>query len=463
MIAAPDHTATEFTLPTLELRSLARRAIVPMLVGAVLAAFVIIGGNRIGAISSVLHRALGVNAAWTAAGIVFECISVAGYIALLALVAGRATSRVGTRESAEIALAGTAATRLLPTAGAGGAALTVWSLRRSGLSAPRATRTLLAFLVVLYSVFLVAIVLAGTPLAVGLVRSDGPAALSAIPALAAALAIAIALAFALRARSGKAALIGGAVRDAAALLRTRDARLAGAPAYWAFDAAVLWSMLHAFGHAPPVAVVVLAYFVGQVANTLPLPGSVSGGIAGVLIAFGVAAPVALPAVLAYRTIAVWLPVPLAVAALSRLRRTINRWSAEDAPASRPALADDLTGGLVVSQAEEAWVAQAIVAGPLGEADLGDELRRDPGHIAFTDRPGIVERGVVGAQLAHPPGELTERRLVEPGPDLARVPQALAVEVPDKQRAKFDPRSARRRVAADHKLLPVLALELEPVA
>ena len=42
------------------------------------------------------------------------------------------------------------------------------------------------------------------------------------------------------------------------------------PAYWAFDAAVLWAMLHAFGAAPSFAVVVLAYFVGQVGNTLPI-------------------------------------------------------------------------------------------------------------------------------------------------------------------------------------------------
>ena len=44
-------------------------------------------------------------------------------------------------------------------------------------------------------------------------------------------------------------------------------------------------MLHAFGAPPPFAVVVLAYFVGQVGNTIPIPGAVSGGIVGVLVAF----------------------------------------------------------------------------------------------------------------------------------------------------------------------------------
>jgi uncharacterized membrane protein YbhN (UPF0104 family) len=67
-----------------------------------------------------------------------------------------------------------------------------------------------------------------------------------------------------------------------------------------------------------------------VANTLPVPGSVSGGIAGVLIAFGAPAEVALPAVLAYRTIAVWLPTPVAIAAVPGLRSTLARWAREDA-------------------------------------------------------------------------------------------------------------------------------------
>ena len=74
-------------------------------------------------------------------------------------------------------------------------------------------------------------------------------------------------------------LVGAAVRDAIALVRSPDRRLIGAAAYWIFDAAVLWAMLHAFGSPPSLPVVALAYFVGQVANTLPLPGAVSGGIA----------------------------------------------------------------------------------------------------------------------------------------------------------------------------------------
>jgi uncharacterized membrane protein YbhN (UPF0104 family) len=241
---------------------------------------------------------------------------------------------------------------LLPTAGAGGAGLTLWTLRRAGLRPLAAARTLLVFLVVLYAVFLISIVLAGGTLALGLLGHHGPVLLSAIAALGAALSIAVAVVLGLveGARSSRerrppsriwrgARLLGQAVREALELIRTGDPRLAGALAYWAFDAAVLWAMLHTFGSAPAVPVIALAYFVGQVANTLPVPGSVSGGIAGVLIAFAVPAEVALPAVLAYRTIAVWLPTPVAIAAVPGLRSTVARWAREDAasgPAPAPA-------------------------------------------------------------------------------------------------------------------------------
>jgi hypothetical protein len=127
--------------------------------------------------------------------------------------------------------------------------------------------------------------------------------------------------------------MGGAVRDALVLLRRGDVRLLGAPAWWAFDAAVLWAMLNAFGAPPAFAVVVLGYFVGQVANTIPIPGAVSGGMVGVLLAFGVEPDLALTSVLAYRAIAIWLPTPIGLAAIGGLRRTIARWGAEDAPAA----------------------------------------------------------------------------------------------------------------------------------
>jgi uncharacterized membrane protein YbhN (UPF0104 family) len=346
---APDPTISEFALPALDIRALARRFVLPALLAGGAVAVVLLAGGRVHALVDGLRRGLGVSPGWAAVGGAFELISLAGYVGLLSLVAGRATPRVGARESAQITLAGAAATRLLPTAGAGGVAVTLWTLRRAGLQPRKAARTLLVFMVVLYSVFLLAIVLSGAVLTLGIVASGGPVELSAVPALGAMLGVALCLMLAFR-RGGETEmdggldterrdrrarlqagtrLIGDGVHDAWRLVRSGDPRLAGAVAYWVFDAAVVWAMLHAFGSAPVVPVVALAYFVGQVANTLPLPGSVSAGMSGVLIAFGVPAELAVPSVLAYRAVAVWLPSPVAIAAVPALRATVARWGRED--------------------------------------------------------------------------------------------------------------------------------------
>ena len=139
-----------------------------------------------------------------------------------------------------------------------------------------------------------------------------------------------------------AATLGEGMRGARAFVREADVRLLGAPLWWAFDAAVLYGMLNAFGAPPAIAVVVLGYFVGMVANTIPIPGAVSGGMVGVLLAFGVEADLALASVLSYRALAIWLPAPVGLAALGSLRRTVARWGAEEAgelaPAPKPAAA-----------------------------------------------------------------------------------------------------------------------------
>jgi putative heme transporter len=333
----------EFALPQLDLRVLARRAAVPAALVAV-AALVVIGGGKLREFANALDRALTADWRWVVGAVVFEILSFAGYVVLLWLVAGRETRRIDARRAVEVTLGGAAATRLLPTAGAGGAAMTLWSFRRAGMDKRTSARTLLTFLVPLYAVFLGAIVISGSLIALGVIRTAGPLTLSAVPAIAAAGGIAIVLTLGLRRRrrvtddalpAGRRLrrgmrLLGDATADAIALLRTADPRLLGAVAWWLFDAAVLGAMLSAFGAAPAIPVLVLAYFVGQVGNALPIPGAVSGGILGVLLAFGVQPDLALVSVLAYRCVAIWLPAPVGLVALTSLRRTIARWAREDA-------------------------------------------------------------------------------------------------------------------------------------
>ena len=323
--------ALDSAIPSLDIRALARRAALPAALAAVAAAVVILAGGPLQAFADALGRVADADPRWLAAGAAFELLSFGGYIALLWLVGGRATPRLGFRASAEVTLGGAAATRLLPTGGVGGAALTIWAFRRAGLDARDATRTLLAFLVLLYSIFLGSIALAGGLLALGIVPGHGPLALTALPAGAGVLAILSGLGIALLRPHGA---LGAGVRQAIALARSGDLRLLGAPAWWAFDAAVLWAMLQALGAPPSLAVVVLAYFVGQVANTIPVPGAVSGGMVGVLLAFGVETDLALASVLAYRSVAIWLPAPIGLAALAGLRRTFARWASQDSTLTR---------------------------------------------------------------------------------------------------------------------------------
>lgn len=324
-------------------RAWARRARVPAAVAAVVAVAAIVAEGPARTFADALGRAFAADPRWVLAAVAFEVLSFAGYIALLWHVAGRGTRRFGLVESYRTTLAGAAATRLLPTAGAGGAAITLWTLQKAGHRGRDGLRTLLTFLVILYAVFLGAIVAAGFAAAAS---AAGPAGLGAVPAAGAAAAILVALVLGWRARGDRAAaastrvaagaaVLGEAVGDALRLVRGADPRLVGALAWWGFDLAVLWAVFHAVGAPPALSVLVLGYFLGQVANTIPVPGSASGGLIGVLIAFGVAADLALAAVMAYRAIAIWLPAPAGAHALAGLRRSAARWAAEDASPAPP--------------------------------------------------------------------------------------------------------------------------------
>jgi uncharacterized membrane protein YbhN (UPF0104 family) len=302
-----------------------RRLVAAGAVAAGGAAYVALGGP-VATLGDAAARVAAADPAWLAAGAVAEVVSIAGYVALLALVAG-----VDRTTSYRISLGGAAITRLLPTAGLGGVAFTVWALRRDGRTAAGAGMVVLRFLVVLYAVFLLALLAAALLVA----ARGGGDRWALVPALAAALAMATAAGLGLRARRGGDTGLGPAVRDAAGLVRGADPRLAGVAAWWAADVAVLWATFHAVGAAPALPVVLLAYFLGAVGNTVPVPGAMSGGMIGVAIALGVAPAAAIAAVLSYRAIAVWLPVPFGAAALAALRRPAVPVRARPAPAPRP--------------------------------------------------------------------------------------------------------------------------------
>jgi uncharacterized membrane protein YbhN (UPF0104 family) len=285
---------------------------------------------------------------WLTLALVFEVLSFLGHIVLFSAVAKDGGSRIGLWASTQINLAGHAATRLFASAGAGGIALTAWAMRRSGMERTDVASRMVTFIVLLYGVYMAALVVGGLGLYTGLLPGGGSFAITVVPAVFGAAVIGVvAAAQWVRPGAGRVrrllAPVGAGVRDARRLLRTGNAGLVGALMWWGFDIAVLWASFHAFGEAPPFAVITVAYFVGMLANTLPLPGGVGGvdgGMVGALIAFGVEPEAALIAVLAYRGFAFWLPIAPGALAYVGLRRTVARWEREDAtgrPEDRHAL------------------------------------------------------------------------------------------------------------------------------
>ena len=291
---------------------------------------------------------------WLAVAFGLQLAATASYIAVFQGVHVPPGYPIRFRESYQITMAGLAATRLFAAGGAGGVALTAWALRRSGMARREVAERMIAFLVLTYAVYMLALIVCGFGLRYGIFPGSAPYGVTMIPAYIALVAIAIFLAITflpadlsrrlsawrpktsrlgrvLRFLASGPERLGGGTRFALHLVRHPDWALLGTLGWWGFNVGVLWASCKAFGHAPPIAVVIQAYFVGLLANLLPLPGGiggVDGGMIGALIAFDVDPGVAVVAVLVYRGFAFWLPTLPGAIAYLQLRRTVARWRQE---------------------------------------------------------------------------------------------------------------------------------------
>ena len=109
----------------------------------------------------------------------------------------------------------------------------------------------------------------------------------------------------------------------------RDWALLGTLGWWGFNIAVLWACFKAFGHAPPIAVIIRPTSSACSANLLPLPGrDRRGGRRHDRRARSRSTSIpalAVVAVLVYRGFAFWLPTLPGAIAYLQLRRTVARW------------------------------------------------------------------------------------------------------------------------------------------
>jgi uncharacterized membrane protein YbhN (UPF0104 family) len=290
---------------------------------------------------------------WMLLALGFTCGMFVGYTLMFRGVFGRAAARVhiGIRESYQITMAGLAASRIFAAGGAGGLVLMAWALRRAGMRRREVADKTLSFLILTYFPYVLALIVCGLGLRVGIFPGDAPFGLTVVPAILAVIALGIGLSLALvptdlQRRVGHVVEGGGRIgkiaaklahlpasasagmRDAIAHVGSRDPALIGAFVFWACQVLVLWAAFKAFGEAPPWAVLIQAFFCGMLGNLLPMPGGVGGvegGMIGALVAFGVDGGLAVVAVLVYRAFTFWLPLIPGVIAYFQLRKTVERW------------------------------------------------------------------------------------------------------------------------------------------
>jgi uncharacterized protein (TIRG00374 family) len=294
------------------------------------------------------------NRIWLTVAFIFGVLMFVSYVALFRGVVGQRVHLTWS-ESYEITMAGLAATRLFSAGGAGGIVLTYWALRRAGMPRRETAARMVAFLVLVYAVYMLTLVINGVLLRIGVLSGPAPAGLTIVPA---AIAGGLILVFLLASlvpgdlerrfsHASQKRLWGRVVRRLASVPSTaavgiREAlafvrgpsrggiAVAGAIGFWAAQIGILWAAFHAFDAEVPLAVVVQGFFVGMFANLIPLPGGVGGVDAGMIGAFalfelGVGGGTIFAAVLTYRLIAFWLPLVPGVIAFFQLRRTVQGW------------------------------------------------------------------------------------------------------------------------------------------
>ena len=301
---------------------------------------------------------------WIVVAIGFNVVAFGAYVALFqGILGGEAGEKVNRRldftASYQITMAGLAATRIFSAAGAGGLVVTYWALRKAGMERRRAACRMVAFLALTYVFYLGALIIFGVLLRTGVLPGANPPGGTIVPASIAGVVLVLLGLVALipgdverrlatlstkyeklarlagRMAKGPATLATG-VRTAIAYVRHPKRgfmALAGALGFWAANIGILWASFEAYGGNVPFGVMVQGFFVGMAANLIPSPaggvGSVDAGMIAAFVLFDIPTAEVFAAVLTYRVIAFWLPIPPGIVAYVQLRNTVSRWEAED--------------------------------------------------------------------------------------------------------------------------------------
>jgi uncharacterized membrane protein YbhN (UPF0104 family) len=324
-----------------------RRLLEFALIGAVIGVFVLIGPGLGSLRADISHASLG----WLLAGVGLEVLSALCYVVIF-----RAAfcPRMSWRLSYLIGMSEQGANSVLSVSGAGGLALGAWALRRGGMSTEHIARRTVAFWFLTSLANVWTLILFAALFAAGAFPSDRNGITYAFGA--AGLVATVLVIFGLpRLRRREAPIVvgppglrnrfaaatsfarnslGDGVRDGLMLMRERPiAIFGGSFGVMGFDLAVLGVCFKAFGQAPGLGVLVVAYLIGQLGGNIPVPGGVGGldaGLIGTFVLFHQPLAATTAAVLIYHAISLWIPGLLGSIAFVQLRRTLT---SESQPAS----------------------------------------------------------------------------------------------------------------------------------
>ncbi|HVS99030.1 MAG TPA: lysylphosphatidylglycerol synthase transmembrane domain-containing protein [Solirubrobacterales bacterium] len=300
---------------------------------------------------------------WIAIAVAFSIASYATYIALFKAVVGGDALKLTWGETYEINMAGVAATLLFSAGGAGGVALTWWALKKAGMRRRDVARRMVAFISLHYAFYPLALIVFGLLLRTGVLNGENSVELTIIPAAVAGVLIALGVLITLIPADVEAKLmphahgehtrsfvewasrvpetLGEGFRFALSLFthpRKGGLAVLGAAGFWATSIGVLWASFHSLGIHVPLAVVVQGFFLGMVANLFPLApagvGAVDAGMIGAFVLFGLPEETVFPAILIFRLVSFWMPIPPGVVAFFQLRNTVHRWEEEGLPIER---------------------------------------------------------------------------------------------------------------------------------
>lgn len=338
------------------------------LIQTIVAVLVLLGAiyflfPKIVGLGNALDRLDEADPVWIAIAIGFNVAAYATYVALFKAVVGGDALRLTWGETYEINMAGVAGTLLFSAGGAGGVAVTYWALRKAGMQRRDVARRMVAFVSLHYAFYPIALIVFGILLRTGVLNGKSSVELTIIPAGIAGLMLILGVLITLippdaehrlarfahseRSRhwlrsAGKVpATLGEGFRFALGLFAHPSKgglAVIGAAGFWAASIGVLWASFHAFGVHVPLAVVVQGFFLGMVANLFPLApagvGAVDAGMIGAFVLFGIPEETVFPAVLIFRLVSFWMPIPPGIFAFFQLRHTVHRWEQEGLPIDR---------------------------------------------------------------------------------------------------------------------------------